>query len=149
MTEDNIQVQELLNRQLIELSKISTLLTEERSARLAIRKKQEIIIANARTIPAGASVLLEGIVNAGFTRMRVFVDAQFSGHSSGLEAKLVYRNSVMEQILVLRASNGSAGAYSESIDISQVPSLQLEISNRDTLNSTVFNAKVVLYSIEE
>ena len=147
MTDDQIALMLIKEETLVKMTELqNSLLQKIVDRNIAHDKKQEIILANARVVAANSAVLLEGISNPGFNRMRLFMDAQFSAQTNGLEAEIIYRNSAVEQILVLKASNGSAGMYSEPIDITQVPALSIQVKNRDTGNSTKFNAKVILYN---
>lgn len=112
------------------------------------KARYETNFAQEQVILANDSITTASINNPNYNRARVFVAAVFgTQHSGGLEISIVFQNSMIGNIMTMKASNGSAGMMSEPIDVKELSSFQLQIFNRDpTNNTTVRRIRVILYN---
>ncbi len=115
------------------------------------KKKDEVyesVIAREFTIAHNDFKLFDPVNNPGFNRARVFLDAGFTpAHSGGLSVVMIYKNSPINEVLKVLSSNGSAGKFSDPIDIAELSGFQFEVINQDkSQETTVKNFRIVLYN---
>ena len=144
---DSVMMQSVdcLKTGLRSLNKKLKVLKEEADWR---KSRYETTFAQERVIAANDSYLTAAVNNPNYNRARVFVAANFTqAHSSGLEISMVFQNSMVGTVMEMIVSNGAAGKMSEPIDVKELSSFQIQIHNRDSLNSTTLrNVRVILYN---
>ena len=130
---------------IVSLNKKVKILREEAEWRKA---RYETTLARETVITANDDYTTGSINNPNYNRARLFIAAVFSSaHTGGLEVSMVYQNSPIGQVMVMKASNGSAGMISEPMDVKELSSFQFQIFNRDSTNSTTIRqARVILYN---
>jgi hypothetical protein len=111
-------------------------------------KKEEKFLFKEVVVLANNDKESAVVNNPGFNRARIFLDAGFTpAHTGGLSVSLLYKNSIMSDVLTLISSNGSCGKASEPVDIANLSGFYFLIKNHDTSNDTsVRNFRVVLYN---
>ncbi len=111
-------------------------------------KREEHTIIREIVVPANDEIKSPGIKNNGFTRIRIFLDAGFTkAHTGGISVSMLYKNSIMGEVMDLISSNGSCGKASEPIDIENLSGFNFRIKNNDpSNNTTVTNFRIVLYN---
>lgn len=111
-------------------------------------EKYESVIAREFMIAHNDFKLFDAVNNPGFNRARIFLDAGFTpAHTGGVSVWMIYKNSPINEVLKVISSNGSAGKYSDPIDISEISGFQFEVVNQDKgQDTTVKNFRIVLYN---
>jgi hypothetical protein len=112
------------------------------------KSRYETNFAQENVITANSSYTTASVNNPNYNRARIQIAAVFdSGASGGIELSMVFQNSMIGEIVVMKCSNGSAGMITEPINVKELSSFQIQIFNRDTSKSaTLRRVRVILYN---
>ncbi len=111
------------------------------------KARSELTIIQEQTIALNTVYDSANVNNPGFNRARVHIAAAFGvNHSKGLQIEILYQGMVYETIMTL-FSTQSVGTISRVINIKEMPSFVVRVTNLDTgVATTIRRLKVILYN---